>query len=431
MNPTSTSAPFLGIEVPPSEVERALIKTWREAAQDDVAKDKKVDSVSEVSARVKATLANLIILEGDSPAAGMSLDGLITELCLSFPSRFCIVRYRSTQPAGAEGGAALKTGVSSRCVLARSGAHVCSEELYIGTGPGSVQHVANLVLSLLVPDTPVVLLMSCDPSQEQDPAFHQLLRSLRHLSDRIIFDSRHIYNYGTAVTEFLSETSDLCSRGSFGCSAGPGNLKTADLRDLTWARMSRWRSLVTELFDGDRGAAPAKISSFRIESDIPYADLASGVLPVNALLLCGWFASKLGWKFITGRTDEKQSAAILDAVSPDGAKIVVEIAAQPGGKGIRRIGAIEIGFDGTDGLARARIERNVASETVEVTATFAAADPSKTGTTKRLSPFASISGVGALTNELMSGYGDPDYRAALEASRVIWNILVPDTQGGA
>ncbi len=421
-----SNPPFLGIEVPPAEVERALIKTWREAAQDDVAKERLSGPANEVTARVKATLANLIIIEGDTPPAGTSLDELITELCLSFPSRFCVVRYRSDF----SGGPALKTGVSSRCVLARSGAHVCSEELYIGAGPDSIQHVANLVLSVLVPDTPVVLLVSTDPSQETSPAFHELLASLRHMSDRIIFDSRHLKNYGAVIGELLSDTSSRIIKGSYGSSAC-STVLSSDIRDLTWHRMGRWRGLVTELFDGDRAAAPSRINYFRIESDIPFEDLAAGILPVNALLLAGWFASRLGWQFQSGAIDKSKKAATLKATSPSGLQIDVEIAAQPGGKGIRRINAIEFGFDGAAGLTKARMARNLAGETVEVSTTFNYSDNSGESTVKRLSPFASIPDVGALTHELMSGYADLDYCAATMASRQVWNFLVPEVAAKA
>lgn len=425
MNQNQSSSPFIGIEVSPAEIEKALIKIWREAAQDDVAKEKSQAS-GEVSARVKATLANLIILEGDGPVRGMELEELITELCLSFPSRFCIVRYRSGS-AGAE----LKTGVSSRCMLARSGAHVCSEELYIGTGPGSVQHVPNLVLSVLVPDTPVVVLMSCDPSEEKDPQFHQLLLSLRHLSDRIILDSRHIKNYGATAGELLSDTSSLIGKGSFGCSSGIGGVSTSDLRDLTWHRMGRWRSLVTELFDGDRADAPARIEKLRIESDIPQSDLASGTIPINALLLAGWFAAKLGWQIIHGRVDSTRAALVVDALSAAGKAISIEIASQAGGKGIRRICAIELKFGGASpgSLTGARIERDHVGQTVEVSTTLSAVTEVAAQSAKRLAPFASISGVAALTHELMSGHCDLDYLAALGPSRQIWNLFTAKSAG--
>ena len=261
-------------KVIPAQIPSAIGKLWREAAELDQAKadDKK--------ARIKATLSNLIMLadeESQSFICG-SLDELITELCIGFPSRFFVVGLNSEELA-------LETGVSSRCVLARSGSHVCSEEVYVRGGGSTADLIPNLLLSLLVPDVESTLLLLSDPlgrGFDSNVILSSLSRS-KTWADRLLYDSSTFEKYGQSVSSlfdtFLSE--------------GEGGAKlSTQIVDLQWLRLERWRSLIAEQFDSAALGDPrSDIARLGLRVKAKGADSVPG----DAFLLASWIVSALSW----------------------------------------------------------------------------------------------------------------------------------------
>lgn len=261
--------------VAPSGVIAALERIRGAAAADSPGLGlSKTEQDSGSTLSVRSTLSNLIFLknelDGEIFNAGMkvSMDELVSELCLAHPSRFLVASLRSD----VEG---LQTSVSSQCVVAHSGAHVCSEEVYISVDEGSSQYLSNYILSLLVPDVSAVLVVLGDVGVEGE-AFHTVLQSVAAISDRIIFDSG-------AFSQLVPSAQTL-RRGDFE--------QPLLLSDLTWMKLARWRELISEQFESQAGVKNPECIS-RIEISFKKTNSSEPKVPVEALLLTSWLIDSL------------------------------------------------------------------------------------------------------------------------------------------
>ncbi len=291
-------------KVPPAKIVGELERIRREAAALDA--EKEALASGEAAPRVRSTLSNLVLLVfEDEPGIGKStVEDLITELCVAFPSRFFIAGF--SQERGGESDSVLDTAVSSRCVLTNSGMHVCSEEVYVSVHPDSVDLVPNLLLSLLIPDVETILLVLGDPGavasdSHAAEAFTKLLAGLDSVSDRVEYDSAFFRDYALSHTR-------LCVDGSENSPAR---------RDLNWSRMSKWRSLLAEQFDSEGGEGIMDgVSSFRLSTSVAQDQFSLGRPGSDVLLFLGWCLSCLGWK-ATGAKLHKDSNELELTVSDD------------------------------------------------------------------------------------------------------------------
>jgi len=294
-------------EVPSEDVEKMLKKVWSEAAQID----ERTDSDGEKSPRLKTTLANFVMVQ-TSPSRG-KLDEVISDLCIQFPSRFFIISFDSTIPVGT-----LSTGVSSRCVLAQSGQHVCSEEVLIRCGDSSSGNVGSLLRSLFVPDVPIIALVFGDPFQPSESALGDLLPQLREMCDLFLYDSRMFDDYvrGAELLLSLRRVGDGGAHPSMG--RGRGNFGVG-VRDLSWYLTQRYRGLLAERFDS--GAYHDLIPSI---SKLSFTS-AKGAQDPRALLLAGWIAAVLNWRAFS------KSGALVVGVTDSGKKVALEfLQGEPG-----------------------------------------------------------------------------------------------------
>lgn len=298
------------VSVPFDQIAKSLEKIRREAAQLDQEEERKVTGRS--APRFRATLSNLIFLWTDcgKMVDEKVLDSLISELCVNHPSRFFIVQY-SAFGAACSGLAQ----VYSRCVMANSGVHVCSEEVYISVQPNTLPGVSSLLLSLLLPDIDLVLSVFCDPvlpgkSEQVDLArdrFLRLFRSLRQISNVIVYDSAAFENYDASLCELLGET-HLSAR----------ERERVRHRDVNWTRTKRWRSLITEQFDAPRFAnAAPNISQITFYCRVKQEELRRGLIPAQALLISGWLLASLGYSAIE-LLDELDLARLSFRAMPKG-----------------------------------------------------------------------------------------------------------------
>ncbi|MCB0325871.1 MAG: glucose-6-phosphate dehydrogenase assembly protein OpcA, partial [Bdellovibrionales bacterium] len=280
------------IIVPPNDVRSELARIWSETAERDTASGGA--DAADRGTRVRSTLSNLLLvtdLSGDS-AAGKAVDSLITELAISFPSRFFIIN--SNSHLGEQD--ALQTGVSSRCVLASNGSHVCSEEIYIDVAPKRVDLLPSLVLNLLVADVraDLVLLGSSCIASADSPGFN-IVRALQDVGDRIVYDSACFANPVETWKLLFSDmqgATDLRKGSSFGASEGAA-VNEWRFRDVNWRRLRRWRTLVREVFDKPSllDALP-QLQTVELEMG-GTASAASNAIPADGLLLAAWIANSL------------------------------------------------------------------------------------------------------------------------------------------
>ncbi len=270
--------------IKPSTIEGELEKIRMAAAADDAADEKGKGSTP--AARVKATLKNIILInaKGSNRAADTDIDSLIDKLCVAHPSRFFIVDG-NLDPERMD----LATAVSSRCFLAESGLHVCSEEIYVSASERSSVLVPNLLLSLLAPDVDVVVVLLGNP-EDISPAAAAILGGIAKLSDLLLFDSCHCRQYLGGLVPILGAAN--ITREMYGVLAADPSAKS--LADINWPRLRRWRGLVAEGFDAAKFVDSADETtevSFVINGDPSQKNHLLG--SAEAWLMAGWIISSL------------------------------------------------------------------------------------------------------------------------------------------
>jgi len=267
----------------------------------------------EGTAFYRAALANLIV-----PLATQDFDRLSAvcgEVSRRYPARVFRIQRADEGDAGAVGGAGLP-GAGAARLLARAtalchlleggeggGGFVCSEQILLGWTDASAPLLPSAVRSLLIGDLPVILLAL---SPRPEPPW---MEALAGKADLVIADSG-VETEPSAMTAVWERT------GRHG----------TPMRDLAWARLEPWRSLLAELFDAPE--ASAAIGSIR-DLTITYGGAAP---PSGAWLLAAWMASRLGWRLasrdgtlwrfrrnastvdVTLARDEEERAPVLRAV---------------------------------------------------------------------------------------------------------------------
>ncbi len=260
--------------VKPANLETELEKIRTAAAQDDVRKE--VAKGGTPSARAKATLSNFIIINliGNKESE-QEIDQLIDHISYAYPSRFFVVD--SELKSGA-----IATSASSRCFLAGSGAHFCSEEVFVSASAEGIKLVPNLLLSLLAPDVAnIVLLVLPKGFFKINHLQKDLLNRIFKFSNKVIFDSRGLSNLSQVLVD-LSE------------------LKRSGICDLNWRRSRKLRNLLREVFDAEVLNNSAKsINKISIDCIAASEELASSVIPATAVLLGSWLLSSLEQKVVS------------------------------------------------------------------------------------------------------------------------------------
>lgn len=299
--------------VSPELLEKELVKIWRAAAAED-SKTETQGGASEVRPRIRATLSNLVlVVSGEHPEKERKrIDELVTEICITHPSRFFIVQL---MPSGHSKKSKmdkqeifLETSVSSRCVLARSGEHVCSEEIYISTNEDSIAALPNLLLSLFVADVDIIVAALGGGEQESySRALQKLTSGLgAHLS-RFVFDS------ADSVSFFCGSE----------CMQGERGLKSK-LYDLNWHRLERWRGLIAEQFNAASFSDAAdSLLVVRLESVCGVAGESSQcsqgeAVSGEALLVAAWLMERMSWREEGVQSLPNASGKVLECKSVKG-----------------------------------------------------------------------------------------------------------------
>lgn len=258
---------MLGGEARPVDVaaiEQELGRLWNAARED----------TPDGQPLARACVLNLIAyVTGQEDADRVSR--VIAQTALRHPSRAVVV-------VGEPGGdSRLDASIAAHCQLAPAGGRrVCAEQITLRAAGAALEEVHGSVLPLLVSDLPVFFWWRDLP----DPYSH-VLHELLESCDRLIVDSADFppERAAAALTDLrrLSETHEV------------------GLSDLNWARLTHWRELIAQFFDGPSGRRYLD-RVYRVSVEIASlhgreADLTEG------LLLVGWLASRLGWRIPGGR----------------------------------------------------------------------------------------------------------------------------------
>jgi glucose-6-phosphate dehydrogenase assembly protein OpcA len=183
------------------------------------------------------------------------------------PSRAIILiadRWHRESPIDAE--------VRLMCAAGTGGGPpLCFEQVFVKVQGRAADHLASVVVPLLMPEIPTYLWW---PGQ---PLFgHRLFHRLLVSADQLVIDSGQFRSPGDG----LNDLARLCS-GRYG------------VNDINWARLKPWREIIAQFFDAPQLTPYAygikTISLVFGDGEGDYGQSTSGLL-----LLLGWVASELG-----------------------------------------------------------------------------------------------------------------------------------------
>ena len=161
----------------------------------------------------------------------------------------------------------LQASISASCWRMPTGAsHLCSEEVRLTGRRDRAQELASAILGLLVPELPVALWLMDEPDVDG-----WIVLELLETADRVFLDTGAAEDLALTYRNLLRITRQF----------------EVEISDLAWGRLSSWRELIAQCFDGDRVEQLAKITAIEI-------DFAGERVPSEALLLAGWLVSRLG-----------------------------------------------------------------------------------------------------------------------------------------
>lgn len=248
-------ATWRATDVDVTTVERAIPHLWAQMTGEE-----------ESRRAVRTAVLNLVVYT-DSMDVAQHVAGQLDEMRGRRPSRVIILvsdRLCSECTVDAE--------VSVICHdRTQSGGALCSERLIVTAHGRAADHVASIVIPLLLPELPTYLLWPGQP-----PFRHRMFRRLLAMADQVVIDSSQFRSPGDG----FADVSQLCA-GEQG------------VNDFHWARLTPWREIIAQFFDSP-SCLPylSHVRSLRIEFGTGgnAASVTSGTL-----LLLGWMASHLGW----------------------------------------------------------------------------------------------------------------------------------------
>ena len=230
--------------VQPEKILKELEKLWIEMGQAEP------DKRSAVLRACSMTFLVALDESDDAQAAGETL----AELMHEHPSRAIVLRI-DTRP-----GDTLEAAVLAQCWMPFGRRQqICCEQIEIRASASRLEEVPRIVMGVMVPDLPVVLW--CRGSGLcRDGRFQELFPMI----DKLIVDSAHFADASEGI-EFVRSLR--------------GRALTAD---LAWTRLTRWREMVTLLFDDPPSRAlVVRVKRIRIRH-------RAGQAPSAAHYMAGW-----------------------------------------------------------------------------------------------------------------------------------------------
>jgi glucose-6-phosphate dehydrogenase assembly protein OpcA len=147
------------------------------------------------------------------------------------------------------------------------------EEIRMVAPPGALHRVMSSVTTLLLPNVPVQAWWPREPALD-GALYNQLL----DVADRVVVDS----------SRFAHPTASLPGLAASMAAAH----ESIAFADLSWTRLTPWRTLTAEFFDAP--SDQALLDSLQRVA-VEYVPGAGGE-SAQALLFVGWLATRLGWE---------------------------------------------------------------------------------------------------------------------------------------
>lgn len=245
----------------PAEIEATLLSLFE--------KEKKEN-------KVRASLFNLIIYT-ETNDRDAYLKQVTKSLIRNFPCRIILIKESSKE------GDFLNTYVSS--IQPDGGDHsFFCEYIEFEVSKSYKERISYLVTPHVIPNLPVYVLFSKDPTGEDTPSS----LGLDTFATRIIFDSE--------CMEHMS---------SFAQHVGSLHHENTSIGDLNWARFSSWRKLFINIYS-NREKLKALVTCKDIT--ITYNSHSTDTFhhnKIQATYMHSWIAGKLGWEFKTVLCDKE------------------------------------------------------------------------------------------------------------------------------
>lgn len=241
-------------------IERELTELWKAAAE---AKDG-----AAAEAVVRVCLLNLLVFITAEDRFG-EVSEVVAKVTESAPCRVIIMHADLSRPT-----AETQAWIASHCHLDDQMRQVCCEEIRVAASGSAIRYLARTVAPLIASDLPVFLWWQ-DLQTLQEKYFHDFLPEV----DRVIVDSRGLTHRDPQAAQLARSVLESRHRAAFS--------------DLDWTRLTRWRDLIAGLFDApDLTHYLSQIT--RVNIFYAKDDEAAGI-PLQTLLLAGFFAAQLGW----------------------------------------------------------------------------------------------------------------------------------------
>jgi glucose-6-phosphate dehydrogenase assembly protein OpcA len=210
---------------------------------------------------LRACSMTLVTVAQEAEDLSSTLETLAS-LMPEHPARSIVVRLQR--------GAPLAGNVTAQCWMPfGQERQICSEQIEITASPDAIEDAASLIVPLAAPDLPVILWC-----RSQGVVESAGFERLAEMAGKVVLDTADWPDAHAAIQRIAA----LAARG----------LRVAD---LSWTRLTRWREMLSQVFENRRQAArlPA-ISRVRViygGTARPVAALYMGAWLVDALAAAG------------------------------------------------------------------------------------------------------------------------------------------------
>lgn len=235
------------------DIEKELAQLWKKHSE---------------KGTTRASLFTLILYT-HSPSRTQFFKEWLCQVIEKFPCRIIFI-----EKAGAEKKNFLKTQVTLESTEDADN-KTCCDQIWIEASADQLEKIPFIILPHLLPDLPILLLWSQNPSTTDN-----IFPALSQYATRVIFDSDDSQSLQQFSVEVLEQ---------MGCSS-------CNIADLNWARLKIWREAIYHAFSN-----PDLLKTFDQETQIviEYNSISenSSLNPdLLAVYLQAWIAGRLGWK---------------------------------------------------------------------------------------------------------------------------------------
>lgn len=332
---------------------------------------------------VRASVLSLVVCIVDRDRAPATI-ATIHALSRRHPSRVIILL-----PSGDSSQDSLEVWHGTHCFVASDRENViCREQVTVVASGRAVGYFPSLADQLVLTDLPSFLWWDGDLLPSGEPLFDRLTG----LADRLIVDSAEFSTLGAS----LKRVANVTQRRRQRCAPS----------DLSWARLTHWRELVSQFFD-----APTLLPYLQrlTEVQVEYGGESGALGRSQALLFLSWIAYQLRWHLVGTTTRSKGGAIQSQFRRSNGGVIEVTLGPSPSRtRGISRI-ALRSGNEAAFVATRSNDENFVLTE----------ANVTGTPELRRMAHFDPPDLTTALADELLLFRRDHVYEAALRGAVAI------------